>query len=136
MLQLLWTKSHKCHNPILSRYQLTFWLQQFFLSQMFLDHENWFFFLLWNFSLLKLLFKIFKIANIYILHLSITEVYSGSFSNVQTQLFIISMFWNVGCSILHFNVKIFVLLIYIVNHISLNARRKLENEYLYTRGGN
>ena len=47
--RLLWIKSHKCHNPIFSRYQLMFWLQQFFLSQMFLDHEI--FFLLWNVSL-------------------------------------------------------------------------------------
>ena len=28
--RLLWIKSHKCHNPIFSRYQLMFWLQQVF----------------------------------------------------------------------------------------------------------
>lgn len=128
MLQLLWIKSHKCHNPIFSRYQSMFWLQQFFPSQMFLDHKNWFFFLCnIKFLLLKLLFKIH--LHIYKLHLSNTEVYTGAFknfSNAQTQLFIISRFWNVGCLILNFNVKIFVLL----------SRRKLENEYPYTKGGN
>ena len=135
MLQLLWIKSHKCHNPIFSRYQLMFWLQQFFFYHRCFLIISIDFFFYYEISFIK----VFKIHNIYKLHLSNIEVYTGSFknfSNAQTQLFIISRFWNVGCLILNFNVKIFVHLIYIVNHISLSARRKLENEYPYTRGGN
>ena len=128
MVQLLWIKSHKCHNPIFSRYQLMFSLQRFFLSQMFLDHENWFFSSM-KFSFLKLLLKIYRIVDIYYVEVS------QEFLKVETHLFI-NLLEFVFCLILNFNVKIFVLLIYIVNHISLSARRKLENEYPYTRGGN
>ena len=43
--RLLWIKSHKCHNPIFSRYQLMFWLQQvFFYHRCFLIIRIDFFF--------------------------------------------------------------------------------------------
>ena len=70
-----------------------------------------------KFSFLKLLLKIYRIVDIYYVEVSqefalVTCTYN--ILKVETHLFI-NLLEFVFCLILNFNVKIFVLLIYIVN---------------------